>query len=131
MRTKSARRRRRRSRGSNVGPLLLVGRHREALTTLATAVRKDFSAACCRHAGAEAVRAQPAEIVRLVRALHGGARKMPCPCAESSKLFLVPFPQGRVRWRQLPMSVPHLRRAFAAAVAVGLLSLATPEKVAH
>ena len=59
--------------------LLLVDRRHEALAALAAAILEDLAAAARRHAGAEAVRACPADVVGLVGALHGGARKKAPP----------------------------------------------------
>lgn len=50
--------------------LLLPDRYREALTTLAAAIGDRLTSAAGRHACTEAVRAQTAEIMRLVSALH-------------------------------------------------------------
>jgi len=74
-------------------PLLLVDGRHEALATLAAAILKDFPATVRRHSGAEAVGACPADVVRLVGALHEGARKKAPPGA-SVKLAL-PEPASR------------------------------------
>jgi hypothetical protein len=58
--------------GSNLNArLLLVGCNSETCACLATTVCEYFAAACSGHTSAKPVRAKSANIVGLVRALHG------------------------------------------------------------
>lgn len=50
--------------------LLLVDRRRQSGATLTAAIIDDLAASCGRHAGSEAMRADTARVVGLVRALH-------------------------------------------------------------
>src|SRR5580704_4731451 len=54
--------------------LLLVDRRNQALSALPPTIREHLAATRGGHAGAKAVRAGSADIVRLVRALHWGPR---------------------------------------------------------
>lgn len=62
---------RRRDMGRGWPWLLLVNPRHEALPALASAIRNNLAAARCGHASAKAVRARPADVVRLICTLHG------------------------------------------------------------
>jgi hypothetical protein len=53
------------------GNLLLVDRHGEALTPLATTIREHFAATARLHTGTKPVGAQATDVVGLIRAFHG------------------------------------------------------------
>ena len=59
----------------NAAPLLLEDGDGETLAALATAIREDLLAAALRHASAKPVLTDPANVVRLISAFHGGAEK--------------------------------------------------------